>query len=135
MTLRYVGIRVTDLDRSLTFYREGLDLIETARGAMNHGGRFVQLEDPESRQALELNWYPPGNPHATPFVPGEGLDHLGVEVTDFWAVWDRLLRRGAQVAIAPWIEVGRPRSYLIGFVTDPDGHWIEVQGPLPALPG
>ena len=135
MTLRYVGIRVTDLDRSVAFYRQGLDLVETGRGSMNHGGRFVQLEDPESRQALELNWYPPDNPYAMPFVPGEGLDHLGVEVADLRAVWDRLLRLGAHVAIAPWIEVGPLRSYLIGFVTDPDGNWIEVQGLLPALPG
>ncbi len=63
MTLRYVGIRVTDLDRSVAFYRQGLDLVETGRGSMNHGGgRFVQLEDPESRQALELNGIPPTTP-------------------------------------------------------------------------
>lgn len=100
---------------------------------MSHGGRFVGLEDPESRQALELNWYPPGHVHATPFVPGEGLDHLGVEVDDPRALIERLVRLGGRIAIPPWVETGRLGPYLIGFVTDPDGNWIEVQGLLPAV--
>lgn len=135
MTLRYIGIRVTDVGRSVAFYTAGLGLVETRRGSMNHGGQFVQLEDASSGQALELNWYPSGHPHATPFVPGDGLGHLGVEVEDVRATWDRLLKLGARVAIPPWIEEGTPRRYLIGFLTDADGHWIEVQGPVPAAPG
>lgn len=134
MTLRYVGIRVTDLDRSVAFYVQGLGLVERGRGSMSHGGQFVGLEDPTSQQALELNWYPPGHAYATPFVVGEGLDHIGVEVDDPRAVIDRLVGLGGEIAIAPWVEHGRLGPYLIGFVTDPDGHWIEVQGSVPAAP-
>ncbi len=135
MTLQYVGIRVTDLDRSLAFYVDGLGLVERVRGTMSHGGRFVGLEDPQSRQALELNWYPPGSAYAIPFVPGDGLDHIGVQVDDPPALIARLVGLGGRIVVPPWIETGRLGPYLIGFVADPDGHWIEVQGsPTPTPP-
>jgi len=128
MSFTYAGIRVTDLARSLRFYCEGLGLREKGRGTMSHGGTFVGLEDPESHFQLELNYYPPGSPFATPYTVGEGLDHFGVDVADAPALIDRLRAMGAPVAIEPWIEAHR---YWIGFVQDPDGLWIEIQSPLP----
>jgi lactoylglutathione lyase len=124
MGLIYVGIRVTDLDRSLRFYRDGLGLAERKRGTMSHGGTWVSLEDPDSHMQLELNIYPSDSPYAAPYVPGEGLDHVGFEVADARATIDRLRRAGARVAVEPWLEDGR---YWIGFVEDPDGNWVEVQ--------
>lgn len=124
MALAYVGLRVRDLDRSLRFYTEGLGLRERVRGTMSHGGVFVGLEDPVSHQQLELNWYPPESPYATPYSVGEGLDHLGVEVADADATIARLLTLGATPAVPVWREQGR---YRIGFVADPDGLWVEVQ--------
>ena len=126
MSLRYTGIRVTDLDRSLRFYCEGLGLREIGRGRMSHGGQFVGLEDPETHVELELNLYPPGSPYATPYSLGEGLDHLGFVVPDARATIEKLRAMGARVAVEPWHENGR---YWIGFVEDPDGIWIEVQDP------
>ncbi|MGI0070870.1 MAG: VOC family protein [Thermoplasmata archaeon] len=127
MSITYAGIRVTDLDRSLRFYREGLGLVERGRGKMSHGGTFVGLEDPASRFQLELNHYPADSPYATPYSVGEGLDHLGLDVADAPALIERLRSMGAKVAIEPWIEAGR---YWIGFVEDPDGIWIEIQSPV-----
>jgi lactoylglutathione lyase len=126
MTLTYAGVRVTDLDRSLRFYTEGLGLREKGRGTMHHGGVFVGLEDPTSHFELELNYYPPGSPYARPYSVGEGLDHLGVVVPDPLALIDRLRSLGAKVALEPWRESDR---YWIGFVEDPDGIWIEIEGP------
>lgn len=131
MTLSYAGIRVRDLDRSIRFYTEGLGLIERGRGTMSHGGVFVGLEDRVSHQQLELNWYPPDSPYATPYAPGDGLDHLGFEVTDADSTIARLLTLGATAAVPVWTEQGR---YRIGFVTDPDGVWIEVQSLLAGQP-
>jgi lactoylglutathione lyase len=128
MSFTYAGIRVTDLDRSLRFYCEGLGLRERGRGTMSHGGTFVGLEDPESHFQLELNFYPPGSPFASPYAVGEGLDHFGLDVPDARALIERLRAMGAPVALEPWIEAGR---YWIGFVEDPDGIWIEIQSPLP----
>ena len=125
--ITYVGIRVTDLDRALKFYCDGLGLREKGRGTMSHGGTFVGLEDPESHFEIELNFYPPGSPYAVPYVPGEGLDHFGVDVADARAAVARLRSLGGTVAVEPWLEQGR---YWIGFVEDPDGHWIELMSPV-----
>jgi lactoylglutathione lyase len=127
MSITYVGIRVTDLERSLRFYCDGLGLQERGRGTMSHGGTFVGLEDPESRFQLELNYYPPGSAFARPYVVGEGLDHLGLDVKDARALIERLRGMGARVAIEPWLEAHR---YWIGFVEDPDGIWVEIQSPV-----
>jgi lactoylglutathione lyase len=126
MPIRYTGIRVRDLERSLRFYTQGLGLREVGRGTMSHGGTFVGLEDPESHFELELNLYPPDSPYATPYSVGEGLDHLGVVVPDARATIERLRGLGARIAVEPWLEAGR---YWIGFVEDPDGIWIEIQDP------
>jgi lactoylglutathione lyase len=131
MSITYAGIRVTDLERSLRFYCEGLGLKERGRGTMSHGGTFVSLEDPESHFQLELNLYPPDSRFATPYVVGEGLDHLGLDVADARGLIERLRSMGARVAVEPWLEANR---YWIGFVEDPDGIWIEIQSPVPGVP-
>jgi len=74
-----VGIRVTDLQRSLRFYTEVLGLEEIYRGG-DEEGTYVLLRDKTSGQRLELNWYAEGSPFAAPYVPGEALDHLEVRV-------------------------------------------------------
>lgn len=127
MALVYFGIRVTDPDRSVRFYSDGLGLRETGRGRMSHGGLFIQLQDPNTMQQLELNWYPAGSPYDVPYSVGEGVDHLGFEVDDAPETYRRLLRLGGTSAIAPWLEQDR---LWIGFVRDPDGIWVEVQSPV-----
>jgi len=129
VSLEYVGIRVRDLDRSIHFYTEGLGLIERGRGSMSHGGQYVELGDPRTGARLELNWYPSDSPYATPYSPGEGLDHLGVVVDDADRMVAHLVALGGRLAIPVWEERGRCR---IGFVEDPDGIWIEVESRLPA---
>lgn len=126
MSLVYSGIRVTDPDRSVRFYTDGLGLKEISRGHMSHGGLFIELQDPNTMQQLELNWYPAGSPYDTAYSVGEGMDHLGFEVDDAREAYRRLLRLGASPAIEPWLEQNR---YWIGFVRDPDGIWIELQSP------
>ncbi|MHB8606506.1 MAG: VOC family protein [Thermoplasmatota archaeon] len=122
MPFRYAGIRVRDLRRSIRFYTRALGLKEVGGGTMSHGGKWVDLEDPESKQRLELNWYPRGSKYRAKFVVGEGLDHLGWRVEDARVWYARMLKLGAKRAIAPWDE---PPNYTIAFVKDPDGIWIE----------
>lgn len=126
MRLKYFGIRVTELQRSLDFYTRSLDLKEVGRGDMSKygGGRgtWVLLEDSSSRQALELNWYPPGSVYAGAYVPGEGLDHIGFVVDDVAAAFRALVDAGAvPTKITPESTGGH-----VAYVLDPDGNWIEI---------
>ena len=129
MHLRYSGVRVTDLDRSLRFYTKVLGLREVSRGDLSQYGRgtWVLLRDPTSRQQLELNWYPKGSQFDVPFVIGEGLDHIGfflgsVPATALNRVYQSVLRQGAgPTSISPANTGG-----WVGYDTDPDGNWIEI---------
>lgn len=122
MGLRYFGIRVTNLERSIEFYTAGLGLRRTRGGTMRHGGKYAVLEDPRTHQRLELNWYPPGSPFATPYVPGEGLDHIGFHVSNPARSYRQLLDQGAKSALAPTDRNGVNGIY---YARDPDGNWIE----------
>ena len=123
MGLIYFGIRVTDLDQSMTFYVRGLGLEKLRGGRMPHGGRRVLLVDRGTGQRLELNWYPPGSPYAAPYVPGEGLDHLGFSTGRAAEVARRLEENGGRTVLRPSDPHGVRQNY---YVEDPDGNWIEL---------
>ena len=130
MFLSYVGIRVTDLDRSTRFYQEvlGLDVVRAGDFSRNGGGKYVLLRDSESGQRLELNWYPESSRYATRYIPGEGLDHLGVKVESVAEKLKELQARGVEVVPIPESLARQQFSdsftLHIGFVKDPDGNWI-----------
>lgn len=129
MPLHYVGIRVTNLRRSLRFYTRVLGLRVKIRGDHRSFGRgiWVGLEDPRTKAKLELNWYPPGSRFAKRYVPGEALDHVGfllgpVPRSRLGAEYDRLLAAGARpTPVTPESTDGWQACVL-----DPDGNWIEI---------
>jgi len=112
MVLRYFGIRVTNLDRSVKFYTELLDFRKMRGGKMSHGGKWVLLQDSRSHQRLELNWYPSNSPFATPFEPGEGLDHFSFRVQDPALAFKRVRAKGAVPALIPRDKNGVKGIYL-----------------------
>lgn len=124
MKLVYFGMRVTDLEASLKFYTQALGLEEVRRGEMlQYGrGRWVLLKDRETGQQLELNWYPPGSLFDTPYIPGEGLDHVGFRVEDVYASYKELVRKGAE----PTEVTPESTDGWGAYVKDPDGNWIEL---------
>jgi catechol 2,3-dioxygenase-like lactoylglutathione lyase family enzyme len=122
MVLRYFGIRVTELEKSTKFYTELLGLRKLREGKMHHGGKWILLEDPRSHQRLELNWYPEDSPFATPYEPGEGLDHIGFKVNDPVSTFRRLVAKGVAPALAPNDTNGVKGVY---YLKDPDGNWVE----------
>lgn len=122
--MSYVGIRVTDLEKSVKFYTGLFGLKEIARGdarSRKHGaGLYILLRDLKSGQKLELNWYPEGSTFATPYEPGEGLDHIAFSVDNLTETYDNLLRKGVQpTEVTPSATDG-----WIACVKDPDGNWI-----------
>lgn len=133
MHLSYVGVRVTDLERSLRFYTELFGLKEIARADVRYAGAgiAVLLRDPESGQRLELNYYPKSSVYGGTYVPGEGLDHVAFYVDDVPAMLRKLAAHGVeQIPIDPKIAQPRPRTapdwFHVEYVKDPDGNWIEL---------
>lgn len=120
--LRYTGIRIRDLKRSLRFYTKVIGLQVSNEGYMSHGGRFVNLVDKETGQHLELNWYPRRSQFYKAYKSGEELDHLGFEVGDARSSFADLISKGARPAVKPFYDGG----YWLAFVKDPDGIWIEL---------
>ncbi|MCI4343849.1 MAG: VOC family protein [Thermoplasmata archaeon] len=128
MYVDYVGLRVTNLARSLRFFTQGLGLQELRRGKMFHGGVWVLLEDPISHQRIELNWYPRGSKYATPFVAGEGMDHLGIRVSNVALVARQLRAAGAKRVE----EFRNGRTLEVAYYEGPDGLWVElIRSPTP----
>jgi catechol 2,3-dioxygenase-like lactoylglutathione lyase family enzyme len=155
-----VGIRVTDLEKSLEFYRSILDLVELKR-ASDDDSAYVLLKDRRSGQRLELNWYAEASPFYAPYVAGEGLDHLEVRVRDLPQFLERLKAKGIAPSTpkmwvnGPAVEKARTDPVLakfvdadvwitttghrIAYLTDPDGNYIclydhpeeEWEGPIP----
>jgi lactoylglutathione lyase len=118
MKFLYTGVEVTDLDRSIRFYHEGLGMEVVGRGLVAAtGGETATLRTPGTHPLLELNWYP-----ASKYAHGSELDHLAFEVEDVEAAATRLVELGGRVVR----EVEREPEYDLAFVADPDGIWIEL---------
>jgi glyoxylase I family protein len=84
-------------------------------------GEIAGLRSPIGDQTLELNWYADRKEYKN----GDELDHLAFEVEDVDEAVAELKAQGVEVAIAPMNE-GNGR---LAFVKDPDGIWIELEGP------
>lgn len=123
MGLIYFGIRVTNLERSVRFYVDGLGLAKLRGGRMPHGGRRVLLVDRGTGQRLELNWYPLDSPYAVTYTSGEGLDHLGYSTGRAEEMAHRLELTGGRIVLRPSDSLGVRQNY---YVEDPDGNWVEL---------
>jgi lactoylglutathione lyase len=127
-TLAYVGIQVRNLERSISFYRDvmGMQVVRRRR-VPETGGEWAELRSPGSQQLLELNWYPEGSKFFKgPYRNGHELDHIAFECEDVERSYRELLAKGAGIGHPPFAEEG-----LIAYVEDPDGIWIELNGPVP----
>lgn len=140
-----VGLRVTDLERSIEFYTRLLDLEELVR-ERDADSAYVLFRDRRSRQRLELNWYSETSPFWTPYVAGEGLDHLEVRVRNVRETLERLRPFGIRpVNQSLWVNraaVGKLESdpkiaaemaqeiwttskgHAVAYIADPDGNMV-----------
>jgi lactoylglutathione lyase len=119
MRTLHVGLRVTDLERSLAFYTalgyEVLgDVPETEFGSLTMlklpGDEFV---------TLELVHEPPRGG-----VDPGGLNHVVIQVDSMRAAVDGLTARGVEVD-APHSPDGS-EDFWTAWITDPDGYRIEL---------
>jgi lactoylglutathione lyase len=110
-------VRVTDLEASLSFYRDALGLLEIRRKDYPQGRYtlvFLAAPGDESAQVeLTFNWDPEA------YAGGRNFGHLAYEVDDIYATCQRLRERG--------VTINRPpRDGRMAFVRSPDQISIEL---------
>jgi len=110
-------LRVSDLDRALAFFVDGLGLRETRRRD-SEAGRFTLVflaapENPEAEIELTWNWDPED------LSGGRNFGHIAFRVADVYAACRHLMDRG--------VTINRPpRDGHMAFVRSPDGHSVEL---------
>ncbi|MFV4847459.1 VOC family protein [Edwardsiella tarda] len=114
-------IRVFDLDRSIKFYAQALQLNVKQRYDFD-GFSLVYLANEESNFELELTY---NADRRTPYSHGSGYGHLAVTVDDINATHSLLLT--AQLMPGE-VKVFHQQDQVLAkffFITDPDGYQIE----------
>jgi lactoylglutathione lyase len=119
MRTLHVGLRVSDLERSLAFYAAvGYEVLgrvpETEHGSLT----MLALPDDEF-VSLELVH----DPARGPIDPGN-LDHLVIQVPDLHATIAELATRGVE-AEGPSSPDGST-DFWTSWITDPDGYRFEL---------
>lgn len=138
-TPAHVGICVTDLDRSLRFYRDGLgfepaERFEITSETMPGIENVVEVDGPVSfvsqflqRGAvrIELLWYSDREPTGTPSATRAqlGLTHLAFHVDDIDKAAAALVEHGGTI-----LDHTRTDAPPLVFLTDPDGTRVELMG-------
>jgi lactoylglutathione lyase len=119
----YTGIRVRDLDESIRFYTQVLEmtLVERMTTAPTKG-EVATLRSPGSEQELELNFYGEESRFWAPYSNGEDLDHLAFKVRDLVATVRDLRRKGVEIIVEPY-SIG---DWSEAYIRDPNGIWIEL---------
>jgi lactoylglutathione lyase len=120
--LVYVGVRVTNLQKSLDFYTKVLGMKIKGRGKIEQTkGEAVALESKADGPILELNYYEKDSPFNTKYVVGESLDHLAFKVDNL----DEALEEAKKAGHKTLLEMKANGSRWV-YIEDPDGIWIEL---------
>jgi lactoylglutathione lyase len=118
----YVGIRVTNLEKSIDFYTKILGMKVVGRGKVEQTkGETVGLESEKGGFNLELNYYEKNSPYDTKYVVGEGLDHLAFKVDNL----DEALKEAKKAGYRTVLEI-KSDGGRWAYIEDPDGIWIEL---------
>jgi lactoylglutathione lyase len=122
MKYLHTMVRVTDIERSLTFYRDALGLQLLSRRD-NEAGRYTLVflcapGDDAAQIELTYNW-PDASGKAEQYTGGRNFGHVAYAVDDIYATCQRLADHG--------VTINRPpRDGRMAFVRSPDDISIEL---------
>jgi lactoylglutathione lyase len=116
-------LRVGDLDRSVNFYTNLLDMKELRRRDVPDGKytlAFVGYGDEDSNSVIELTY----NYGVEKYEQGGAFGHLAIGVPDVAATCEKVKQGGGTVTReAGPVKFG---TTIIAFIKDPDGYMIEL---------
>jgi len=114
-SFNHFNFNVTDLERSIKFYKEALGF-EPVREVINGNGfKLVFLGDGKTDFRLELTWLAD---HPQPYDLGEVEFHLAVMTDDMEAA----RKKHEEMGCVCYVN----EAMGIYFIEDPDGYWIEI---------
>lgn len=134
----HVGVCVSDLERSIHFYRNrlGFQYLSRIHIAGEASDTLLALKGVDAHVAylerdgfrLELLGFV--SPRSEPLEPPRRMNHLGfthlsLRVTDLDEMVERLRAEGVQVLDGTRIDIAARGSAAV-MITDPDGLWIEL---------
>ena len=118
MNFRFIhyNFNVLDLEKSIKFYNDALDLKEVRRLTAADGSYIiVYLGDGQTDFQLELTWL---RDWKEPYNLGDNEMHLAFRVDDYDAAYARHKAMNCICYENP--------AMGIYFINDPDGYWLEI---------
>jgi lactoylglutathione lyase len=117
--LLHTRYRVSDLDKTVAFYRDVLGLEEVRRITSGRGSQLVFFKAPGSEELIEICKYDASGPVQV----GPDLTHLAFEVGDIEAFARHSTSLGYPLSDGPHKSSS---GSLIAFVDAPEGYEIEL---------
>jgi len=123
LKILHTCLNVSDLDRSISFYKSNLDLNLTSRREIKQNNAEIAFLKDEAGNAIELTYW-----RDKKIVEGDNFDHIAFDVEDVQSAVEKLRKNGVTIAMEPYSLQGSTSK--IAFIKDPDGNWLElIQSP------
>ena len=116
--LLHTRYRVSDLEKTISFYKDVLGLEEVRRHTSGRGSQLVFLKAPDSDEEIEICKFD----ESGPVVVGPDLTHLAFEVDDLDEFAKNAAAKGYPLSDGPH-STGTGR---IAFIDAPEGYEIEL---------
>ncbi|MEY2485291.1 MAG: lactoylglutathione lyase [Verrucomicrobiota bacterium] len=117
--LLHTRYRVTDLEKTVSFYRDVLGLQEIRRHTSGRGSQLVFFKAPGSEEEIEICKFD----ESGPVVVGPDLTHLAFEVDDMEKFGQQAAAKGYPLSDGPHRT---ERGDAIAFIDAPEGYEIEL---------
>lgn len=114
--IAHTNINVKDIDQSVAFYKEALDLKELKRNTAKDGSfTLVFLGDGQTEHAIELTWL---RDKEGAYNLGDNESHIAFIVDDYDKAYALHTKMGCICF--------ENKAMGIYFIEDPDGYWLEI---------
>ncbi len=116
LKINHFNINVTDLNKSILFYKENLDLSVLRENDDKNGEyKIVYLTDSKQDVTIELTWI---KSKIGKYNLGDNEFHIAFTTNNYQETYKK--HKNNNVIVYENKEMG------VYFIADPDGYWIEI---------